>query len=371
MVADLVIVGGGPAGLATAIHAAQSGLAAVVLERRTPPLDKPCGEGLMPLGVAALATMGVEVPPWGRTPFIGIRYVDGDVVAEGRFPRGPGWGVRRTALMQGMLARAQALGIDHRYGCEARRWQRPGGGVVVDTDRGAVRARLLVGADGLRSRIRQQAGLARAWRGARRFGVRRHFSLPPWSPFVEVHWTDGAEAYVTPAGPGRVGVALLWDGSGGSFDALLARFPGLRARLGDARVESQTCGAGPFRQGARRRHGDRVALVGDAAGYLDAITGEGLTLAFHSADALVASVRDGRTLGAYDAAYRRLSRAYYLMTGLLLWVQRHPGLRRRVMRALARYPDLFDRFLAINSGEWPISSLGVGGVLRLIEGVLR
>ncbi len=82
-------------------------------------------------------------------------------------------------------------------------------------------------------------------------------------------------------------------------------------------------------------------------------------------------MRDGRTLGAYDAAYRRLSRAYYLMTGLLLWVQRHPGRRRRVMRALARYPDLFDRFLAINSGEWPISSLGVGGMLRLIEGVLR
>src|SRR5262245_51910271 len=198
MVADLVVVGGGPAGLATAIHAAQLGLAAVVLERRTPPLDKPCGEGLMPLGVAALGAMGVEVPPWGRTPFIGIRYVDGDVVAEGRFPCGPGWGVRRTALMQGMIARAQTLGVDLRYGCDVTTWQRTGGGVVVDTDHRAVHARLLVGADGLHSRVRQQAGLACAWRGARRFGVRQHFTLPPWSPFVEVHWTDGAEAYVTP-----------------------------------------------------------------------------------------------------------------------------------------------------------------------------
>src|SRR5215470_2183362 len=154
MVADLVIVGGGPAGLATAIHAARFGLAAVVLERRTPPLDKPCGEGLMPLGVAALATMGVEVPQPGRTPFIGIRYVDGDVVAEGRFPRGPGWGVRRTALIEGMVARAQALRVDLRYGCEVMTWQRTDGGVVVDTDQGAVPARLLVGADGLHSRVR-------------------------------------------------------------------------------------------------------------------------------------------------------------------------------------------------------------------------
>jgi flavin-dependent dehydrogenase len=325
----------------------------------------------MPLGVAALGAMGVEVPPWGRTPFIGIRYVDGDVVAEGRFPRGPGWGVRRTALMHGMIARAQTLGVDLRYGCDVTSWERTRGGVAVFADHCAVRARLLIGADGLHSRVRQQAGLACEWRGARRFGVRRHFSLRPWSSFVEVHWTDGAEAYITPAGPDRVGVALLWDGSGGSFDALLARFPRVRARLGDAPAESEPCGAGPFRQGVRHCHADRVALVGDAAGYLDAITGEGLTLAFHSAHALVTSVREGRSLGAYGVTYRRLSRTYYLMTALLLWVQRHPRLRRRVMRALVRYPELFDRFLAINAGEWPISSLGVGGVLRLIEGVLR
>src|SRR4029077_15432559 len=102
------------------------------------------------------ATMGVEVAARGSPAFIGICCRAGDVVAEGRFPRGPGWGVRRTALMQGMILRAQALGVDLRYGCEVTRWQRPGRDVVVDTNRGAVRARLLVGADGLRSRVRQQ-----------------------------------------------------------------------------------------------------------------------------------------------------------------------------------------------------------------------
>ena len=87
MSVDLAIVGGGPAGLATAIAAAERGLRAIVVEARALPLDKPCGEGVMPAAVAALGAMGVDVPAWGRAPFIGIRYVDGDVVAEGRFPK--------------------------------------------------------------------------------------------------------------------------------------------------------------------------------------------------------------------------------------------------------------------------------------------
>ena len=219
--ADLVIVGGGPAGLAAAIHAAQRGLTSVVLERRALPLDKACGEGLMRGGVAALAAMGVEVPEKGRAAFLGVRYVDGPAIAEARFARRPGWGVRRTALVEGMAARARTLGIELRYECEAGPWRRSGTrGLMVETAWGPVGARLLVGADGLLSRVRREAGLELPWRGRRRFGVRRHFRLRPWSPFVEVHWAEGIEAYITPVGPDRVGVALLWDGSGGTFDEL-------------------------------------------------------------------------------------------------------------------------------------------------------
>jgi flavin-dependent dehydrogenase len=371
MTTDLVIVGGGPAGLATAIAAAERGLEAVVVERRTLPLDKPCGEGLMPGAVRSLATMGVAVPAWGRTPFIGVRYVDGDVVAEGRFPGGPGWGVRRTALVDGMVARARTLGVTLRYGCAPREWRRTGDGVELATDDGGVRARLLVGADGLRSAIRRDAGLDRPRRGRRRFGMRRHYAIAPWSPFVEVHWSAGAEAYVTPAGPGRIGLAFLWDGDGTSFDELLARFPPLAARIDGATPESEVCGAGPLRRDAKARYADRVALVGDAAGYLDALTGEGLTLAFESARALVDVVARRQPLAEYETAYRRLSRTYYLLTGLMLWVAAHAALRRRVVAAFARRPELFDRMLAINAGEWPLSSLGVGGVVRLLHGVLR
>jgi len=368
---DLAIVGGGPAGLATAIAAAERGLGAIVVEARALPLDKPCGEGVMPAAVAALGAMGVDVPAWGRAPFIGIRYVDGDVVAEGRFPNRPGFGVRRTALVDGLVARARALGADLRYGCPSGAWRRDADGVELATDGGAIRARLLVGADGLRSAVRKRAGLERPARGRRRFGVRRHYRVTPWSPFVEVYWSERAEAYVTPAGPARVGVAMLWDGDGSSFDDLLRRFPQLERRLDGAAHDSETRGAGPLRRAAARRWGDGIALVGDAAGYLDALTGEGLTLAFDSARALVDVVARGRPLAEYERAYRRLSRTYYLLTGLMLWVAAHPALRRRVIAAFARRPDVFDRVLAINACEEPLHAIGVGGVVRLLHGVLR
>jgi flavin-dependent dehydrogenase len=269
-----------------------------------------------------------------------------------------------------MVTRASALGAELRYGCRVDSWRTLPEGVEVATAGGTVRARLLVGADGLRSPVRRAAGLDRPRRGRPRYGIRRHYRVTPWAPFVEVHWQERAEAYVTPAGTGRVGIAFLWDGDGARFDDLLVRFPALAARLRGAIPDSETRGAGPLRRAVVRRHTDRVALVGDAAGYLDALTGEGLTLAFESARALVDVVREGRPLAAYETAYRRLSRTYYLVTGLMLWVAAHPPLRRRVVAALARRPELFDRVLAVNAGAWPLTSLGVGGVVRLVHAVL-
>lgn len=351
MTAKLVIVGGGPAGLATAIYAAQQGLSAVVIEKREPPLDKACGEGLMPGGVAALAAMGVAIPAGERAAFIGIRYVDGNVVAEGRFCNGPGWGIRRSTLVEAMAARARALGVDLRYGCAASGWQRTPGGVLLETAGGAIAASVLVGADGLHSRVRHDAGLSARWRGPKRFGTRRHFGVQPWSPFVEVHWGDRLEAYVTPIGPRRIGVAFLWSGCHLPFDEMLGRFPALQARLSTAIPESAARGAGPFRQGVRCRYADNVVLVGDAAGYLDAITGEGLTLAFRSAEALAATIARGEPLRIYDQAYRRLSRSYYLMTTALLAAASRPRMRRLAFKALAGWPALFDKLLAAHTRE--------------------
>lgn len=353
---DYAVVGGGPAGLAVGILAALAGRRAVVIERRRGPVDKACGEGLMPPGVAWLRRMGVQVAAGEARPFRGIRYVDGDAVAEADFVEGPGLGIRRTVLSSAMLARAAALGVEVRLDCEAGAFVTHADHVVLETTRGQVESRWLVGADGLHGRVRKACGFAVTTGQPRRLGVRRHFRLAPWSDLVEVHWAAGAEAYVTPVGPDCVGIAFLWSTAGGrpgNYGAMLASFTGLRLRLGRAVVCPETVvrGAGPFDVRVEPIARGRVLLVGDASGYLDAITGEGLSLAFASAAALVDATA-GEDASAYPRAWARVRRQHIALTRLVLWVAGRPSVRRRVVRALSRSPDAFRAFLALNTGAW-------------------
>ena len=355
---DVLIVGGGPAGLATAIFARMAGLSACVLERRAAPLDKACGEGLMPHGVAALAAMGVELPAAGYAPLAGVRFVDGSCSAESRFPTGAGRGIRRTILSAALRQRARDLGAELRDGWEVMAVNDDGAAVTVETrSSGPQTARFVVAADGLHSPLRARLGLARRSRDAPRYGVRRHFALRPWSSFVEVHWGDAAEAYVTPVGPNELGVALLWSGGKHRFDELMLRFPRLAERLAGAPASSEPRGGGPFAQPVARRHAGRIALVGDAAGYLDPLSGEGITLGLKSARALIAVLASGESLDAYEGAYRALSRNYYIMTRALLLLATRPRLRARVLRGLAAHPPAFAKLLAITGGEAPLTEL--------------
>ncbi len=353
---DLAIVGAGPAGLAAAIAARHAGLSTLVLERRQPPLDKACGEGLMPAGARLLEALGVQLPALRHSAFAGVCFVDGPRRAEGRVAGVPGRGIRRTALAEALRRRATELGVELRFGCAATAVASNRHGVELEWAGGAVAARWLVAADGLHSPLRRQLGLDGPRAAARRFGVRRHFAVRPWSELVEVHFGAGAEAYVTPVGD-EVSVALLFSERAPGFDALLAGFPELAARLAGARTTSEARGAGPFLQQARRIVDGRVVLLGDAAGYVDAITGEGLTLALRSAVALVEILRREAPLGRYEATYRRLRRSHVLLTRLLLWCAARPWPRRRLIEALAAHPALFGRLLELNQGERSLASV--------------
>jgi menaquinone-9 beta-reductase len=364
---DLVVVGGGPAGLATAIGARLAGLEVTVLDRARPVIDKACGEGLMPDAAAHLQDLGVEIGSGDSFPFRGIRYLDGDVMAEGIFPRATGLGVRRLALHQALARRAEETGVRLSWGTVVKGLPSGPPYAGVETENGLVRAHWIAAADGLRSRLRRQAGLAGPAEPSRhlhRFGVRRHFALAPWSDFVEISWGPQCEAYVTPVSPEQIGVALLWSGGPSDFDTLLARFPALRERLAGAPAASRDRGAGPLHQRVRGVHRGNLALVGDAAGYLDAITGEGLAVAFHKAAALVAALSSG-DLAPYAAAWRRINRLPDAMTSLVLFLERRPRLRTRAVRALAAEPALFSRLLGIHARTLPPRELGIDGALRL------
>lgn len=335
---DLLVAGGGPAGLAAAIGGALRGMRVAVVEPRPGVLDKACGEGLMPPALRSLEALGVSIT--AGQPFVGVRYLEGRWAAEAVFPGGEaGLGLRRLVLHERLRSRALAVGVEL---IEGR---------VTDIEQGAeavraagLRARWLIVADGLASPTRRRLGLEVPSRSAARIGLRRHFGVAPWSPFVEVWWAPGVEAYVTPVSPTEIGLALLTEAGEGAglagqarYDHLLTRLPALRERLRDP--TSTLRGAGPFERRLRRRVLGRVLLVGDAAGYLDPITGEGIRLGLDTAAAALAAIHAGDPQ-RYEADWWRLTRSYRWMTGGLLALARSPRLRGLIVPGAALIPGL-------------------------------
>jgi menaquinone-9 beta-reductase len=360
---DVFIIGGGPAGLAAAIAARRHGLTVAVADGAIPPIDKPCGEGLMPNGLEALRELGIMVPANACQPFRGIRFVSGEQNAEAIFPHGHACGIRRTVLHRILVDHAASYGV-------STLWQTPVVGVNPEgvlLSNGFAPARWIVGADGSNSRVRHWVRLDRHQKKETRFGFRRHYRVAPWSDFMELHWANGsqkqksdpqmmdarmtdAQIYVTPVSPDEICLALVSSNSHLRLDAALAHFPELAARLEHAEVVSSERGAITVSRRLRRVCRENIALIGDASGGVDAITGEGLCLAFRQA-ALLADCLAQKNLARYEVEHRRLLRGPALMSRLMLLVGRHPRLRRRAMQIFESNPSTFARMLAMHVGD--------------------
>ncbi len=360
---DVFVIGGGPAGLAAALAARQKGFQVMVADRGPKPIDKACGEGLMPDGVAALRGLGVELSAGHGAAFRGIRFLDGDLEAEALFPNnGFGFGLRRTVLHRLMAERAESAGVQ-------LRWQSPVEGIDasgVKVNGQFVRCRWIVGADGFHSHVRQWMGLKPSWNSSRRLGLRQHFRVEPWTSFVEVHWRYGCQAYVTPIGPDRVCVAMIGHEKEVGLAELPSLFPGLAKRLANAEPIGAARGAMTMSAQLPAVTSGRIALVGDASGSIDAVTGEGLHIAFRQASSLAEALVAG-DLSQYCSAHRRIGRMPHLMARALLLMNGRDRVRRSAFRVLAAHPGVFRSLLAFHVGSRPTLSLGALGLAMRVS----
>jgi len=342
---DVFVAGGGPAGLAAAIAARGRGFRVLVADGGHPPIDKPCGEGLMPDALEALRELGIGGGPEHGFSFRGSRFLGAGRSVDGNFPDGYGMGVRRTTLHELLIRRAEEVGVAMSWGSRISGLSAAG----VRLDDQEVRCRWVIGADGQKSQVRRWAGLDESRRESSRFAFRRHYLMAPWTDCMEIYWGARCQIYVTPVGTQEVCVTVISSRRQMKLEDALPTFPEISRRLEGLVPATSERGAITATRSLKRVASGRVVLIGDASGSVDAIAGEGLCLAFKQASAVAEALESG-DLAAYQTRHRRLERRPAFMAGLMLTLDRSPLLCRHALRALSSRPAIFSRLLAMHVG---------------------
>jgi menaquinone-9 beta-reductase len=299
----------------------------------------------MPDSCAVLAKLGIDLQSQNSRPFRSVRFVSGNLSVQAPFPGHPGIGVRRTVLHRLLIEKAEAAGV-------CLLWQTPVTGTGSESIMAGgqtVRSRWIVGADGGHSRVRHWAGLEDYRCNRNRFAFRRHYRIASCDDVMEIHWGPKCQLYLTPLSEGEICVAAVSSDPKLRLDAAVQKFPEVAMRLKHAEPTSQEKGAISSTRKLRRVQKGNIALVGDASGAVDCITGEGLCLSFRQAEILAECFADG-SLRGYEKKHRSLSMRPAMMARLMLALDWSIPLRRRVMRAFESDPRLFRHMLAMHVG---------------------
>ncbi len=371
---DVVVVGAGPAGSATAARLARRGHAVLLLDRAAFPRRKPCGECVNPAGVAALRRLGAldAVLAAGPAPLDGWRIAADDHAFEGRFPAGVrGLGIAREVFDTILLEHARQAGAEVRTGIKVTDLVRRSGHVAgVVTDVGEIQARIVVGADGLRSIVLRRLDLLRRGPRLRKLALTAHVrGIAGLSGRGELRARGCGCLGVAEVGGGLANVTVVASGhemhevGGGReayFDAALHRY-GLR---GAQRVD-EVLATGPFDWPVRRAVADGALLVGDAAGYFDPFTGQGIYRALRGAE-LAASTIDhalrtgdvsANGFGSYERARRRAFEPGERLQHVIEAIVARPELLRWAADRFARRPALGNAIIRATGDVNPIRSL--------------
>jgi flavin-dependent dehydrogenase len=364
----------------------------ILLDAARFPRDKVCGEGISPEAWRLLRAMGADaaVHALRPQPLHGMRlFAPNGTSFAGTYGslREPGFAVRRTALDQALLAATRESGVDVREGARVSDLVLASGhvtGVVIDDPGGprALRARLVVGADGRHGVVGRKLGLLHEHPTLRKFAVRGYWDgVEGLSSMGEMHVGGGGYCGIAPLGPREANVAFVLDqrdmaGAAGDLESFyrraLRRWPRIAERLEGARLLERPSAIGPLALKARKVAVPGAVLVGDAAGFYDPFTGEGVTLALRSAELAAAAagpaLRAGRDdFSGYERARREATRHKFRLNHLLQLVVSWPEVSNAVAAKLARRPDLADQLVGIAGDFVPArTALGPRFLARLL-----
>ncbi len=400
---DIVIVGAGIAGSSSAIALAQEGYRILLLDRVLFPRYKPCGEGIMPEGVQILAELGLlpEILAHDGTKVRGLRYWNTQgVMAQADFPPSPdsisfGLVIQRYHLDNLMLKRAASFtNVTVRQGFRVTDVIQEDGGVkgisghAVDTpnQREVFLAPLTIGADGRHSVFHASCELTKTVLRRKRFGVTGHLQgVEGTGPYIEVLPCQGGDIYVAPCAEGITLVAILLEARGMRFfkGDLAARYvgflrdvKGFRERITKSELVPPVAAVGPLGFTIEPCHRPGLLLIGDSAGFLDPITGEGMTLALKSVKAALPLIKEAFAVDSFDVALGqryaqdrfRVIEDVFRFTQFLLKLSKYRFIADRAIRRLSHDQQLFQKILGIITGSNRYSDISLRDKVALLIG---